>query len=463
MDSLTIRTLVRRTALLAAILLISADRSGMAQAPTPLSLEDAIEYALGNNRDLKISRLAIDNADAEVDEALGNALPTLDLNGRYTYNFKRPVFFFPDEDGVVRPIEIGSKNAFSADLSLQQILFNSAIFTGVGTAKIYAQISRQQLRAETANIILNVKQAYYTALIARQVMEVNETLLANAEANYRDTRALFEAGLRAEFDAIRAEVAVANQRPLVVEARNNYQAALDNLKYLLGYDNLTQVELNLTGVLPAASTLGPAELTLDQAMTLMQEHNPQLEALRLTTNVNQEVIDIRKSEYLPTVALFAAYRYEAQANTFDSLSFKPSAYAGLNLSLNLFNGGKTEAQVGQARVDYERSRYQTAQLIAGLKTQLESVLRRIEYARERIQASDRTIEQADRAYRIAVTTYRTGTGTQLQINDADLALAQARLNQLNAVYDYMLASAELENLIGRNVRLVGDEVEYRSN
>lgn len=463
MNPLNIRTTASRTGLLAAFLMLLSGIAATAQTPVSLSLEEAITVALENNRDLKVSRLDLETADAQVDEAFGNALPTLDLNGRYTYNFKRPVFFFPDNEGRVRPIEIGSKNAISADLTLQQILFNSAVFTGVGTAEIYAQISRQQLRAKTSEVVLNVKQAYNTALIAQEVLKVNETLLTNAEANYKDTRALFEAGLRAEFDAIRAEVAVANQRPQVVDARNNYQSALDNLKYLLGYENLAETELTLTGSLPGASTLGTAGMSYDEGVAVMMESNPQIETLRLTGDVNKELVTIRKSDYLPTLALFATYKYEGQANTFDSLSFEPSAYAGLNLSLNILNGGKTKAQVGQAEVEYDKVRYQRAQLIAGLKTRLESVLRRIDYARERIQASDRTIEQADKAYRIAVTTYRAGTGTQLQINDADLALAQARLNQLNAVYDYTLAMAELESLLGRNVRLIGDDIEYRSN
>lgn len=463
MNSLSIRTNMSRIGLLAAVLLVFSGVAATAQTPTSLSLDEAITVALANNRDLKVTRLGIETADQQIDEALGNALPTLDFNGRYTYNFKRPVFFFPDNEGRVRPIEIGSKNGISADLTLQQILFNSAVFNGVGTSKIYGQISRQQLRAKTSEVVLNVKRAYNTALIAQEVLKVNQTLLANAEANYKDTRALFEGGLRAEFDAIRAEVAVSNQRPQVVDARNNYEAALDNLKYLLGYDNLGETQLELTGTLPSASTLGTAGMSYDEAAALMVENNAQIEALRLSGDVNKELISIRKSDYLPTLALFATYKYEGQANTLDSLSFTPSAYAGLNLSLNLYNGGKTKAQVNQAEIEYDKTRYQTAQLIAGLKTQLESVLRRIDYARERIQASDRTIEQADKAYRIAVATYRSGTGTQLTINDADLALAQARLNQLNAVYDYTLAMAELESLLGRNVRLVGDDIEYRSN
>ena len=445
----------------ALIVAIIAFVPAQGQTPQILSLDQAITIALENNRDLKIARLELDNADAQVDEALGNAYPTVDFNTRYTHNFKSPIFFLQGEDGTVRPIKVGSNNALSADLTLQQIVFNSAVFTGVGTSKIYAQISRQQLRAQSADVVVKVKQAYYTALLAKEILRVNETLLANAEANYNNTKVLYEAGLRAEFDAIRAEVAVANQQPLIVQAQNNYRSALDGLKLLLGYENVTQVELELEGRLIRPDASGSSEPTLEQGVAIIMERNPQLEALRLSTDVNKELIEINRSDYLPTVALFGTYKYEAQADAIGDLDFQPTLFAGLNLSLNLYNGGRTDSKVGQAQVAYEKSRYQVAQVAAALKTQLEGTLRNIAYARKRISAGDRTIEQAERAYKIATTAYKAGTGTQLEINDADLALAQARLNQLNAFYDYSIAMAELEYLLGAHVVLQGDDVEYR--
>lgn len=453
-----------------AILFVVVSALASAQNTVSLSLNEAIETALKDNRNLNVARLEIENADSQVDEALGNAYPSLDFNARYTRNFKPPVQFLPKlffsgeaEDTELVPVRFGSDNSVSADLSLQQVLFNSAVFTGVGTSKVYAKISRQQLRAETSMLVSDVTRAYYLALLGKEVLSVNQELLRNAEANYKDAQALYEAGLRAEFDAIRAEVSVENQRPMVVDAQNNYEAALDNLKLLLGYQDVTKVKLELSGSLERPAVLDESEPNLEELVRTMMANNPQIEALNLSTDVNKELISINKSEYLPTLALFATWRYDAQADNFGDLDFQPGVFAGLNLSLNLYNGGRTNAKVEQARVDFDKTRFQTAQLEAALKTQLEGTMRRIDYARKRIKAGDRTIAQAERAYKIATTTYKAGTGTQLQINDADLALAQARLNQLNAVFDYNIAKADLETLLGENVRLVGDDVEYRSN
>ena len=418
-----------------------------AQVPETLSLDEAINLALRQNQGMEASRLELEKADAQVDEALGNALPTVDLNSRYTWNIQRPVFFFPGEDGIVRPIEIGSKNALTADISVQQIIFNSAVLTGVGTSRIYARISRQQLRSEASEVILGVKQAYYQLLLAREVLAVNEALLANAEANYRNTKVLYDAGLRAEFDAIRAEVTVANLKPRVNEGRDMVRNGVDRLITTLGYDDLVDSETEVTGTFVDPATGGAIGESYDELERAMIENNPQLNALRLLADVNQELVEIDRSDYLPTVALFGTYKVEGQADNLGDLDFQPSAFAGVNLSLNLYNGGKTAARVEQSQVEYQKNRFQAAELESALRLQLKGTLRSMEAALDQMRASERTIEQAERAYTIATATYKAGTGTQLQINDADLALAQSKLNRLNSIYAYNVALKRKESVI----------------
>lgn len=453
-----------KTLRLIPVFLLTLAGALQAQQAQQLTLAQAIDVALTSNRDLKVSRLDIDQANAQVKDALGNALPSLTLNGRYTDNLQLQVFYIPGADGVVRPVKIGAQNAVTADVTLNQIVFNSAVFTGVKTSEIYGKISRQQLRAKTADIVMNVKKAYYDALLARELLKVNETLLANAEENFNNTKQLTKSGVRAEFDALRAEVQFANQKPVVVQSRDNYELALDNLRILLGYNQPQQIELVDPLVRPASSTsTSTAEIPqLDEAIRILHDDNPSLQALSYARDVNEDLIKVKKSDYLPTVSLFGTYQFQAQADKLGDLDFQPVAYVGLNLSMNLFNGRKTDAQVSEAEVSYEQSKLQLDQLQHGLETQVEAVLRRIGYARERINATDRTIEQAERGYQIATTSYKAGTGTQLQINDADLALAQSKWNQLTAVHDYYVGLAELEQLLGQRYQVTpdGEDVRY---
>lgn len=450
-----------KTSRLIPILLMTMAGVAYAQQPTSLTLPKAIGDALANNRDLKVSRLTIDNADAQVKDAFSNALPTVTLHASYQNNIKPQVFYITGANGAVQQLQIGAQHALSTDLSLNQIVFNNAVFTGVKTSEIYAKISRQDLRAKTAEIVFNVKKAYYDALLARELLNVNETLLANSEENFKNTQQLSAAGVRAEYDAVRAEVQVANQRPAVIQARDNYEMALDNLRVLLGYNEGEKIDLADPLVRPASFT-SSEEPTVEEAKRILAEANPSLQALNYMRDVNQDLINIKKADYLPTVALYGTYQYAAQADNFSGLDFRPTAYVGLNLSLNLFHGRQTQAQVAEAQIQYEQSNLQYDQLQHVLQTQLEAVLRQINYSRERITSSDKTIEQAERGYKIATTSYRAGTGTQLEVNDADLALAQSKLNQLSAAHDYYVGLAQLEQLLGQRYQVTpeGDNVRY---
>lgn len=432
----------------------------MAQESLRLTMDDAVLMALRINKGLEVSRREIAVADARVDEAFANVYPTVDVNGRYTRNIERQVFFFPGSDGITRPISVGSANAFQADISVNQIIFNNAVFTGVGASEIYAQISRQQLRLQANDVALNVRRAFLAALLAREALDVNRALLSNAEENYRTTQALYKGGLRSEFDAIRAEVQVANLRPVIVQGEDAYRNALDNVRMAVGI--APDQALELTGSLEAPAE-GIPDPQVVEARAVLEQSNPAIATLRLSNRVDREMIEINRSDYFPTISAFGTYQYQAQADNFSELSFQPTAFVGLNFSFNLFNGGRTHAQVQQARVKVEQGDLQLKQTSETFATQVEGIIRSIRFARQRIVATEKTIGQAEKGYRIAVASYKAGTGTQLQINDADLAMAQSRLNRLSAVYDYHVAMAQLEGLLGTRVSMTDDGNGVRYN
>lgn len=450
---------MKRTALVLTLTALLGAAAASAQDTLRLTLNEAITSAIGNNRQIAIARLAIDNSDAQVDEAYSGTKPQVSLNGRYTRMLQKQVFYFPDGDGNSRPIKVGSDNSFAADLTVNQVVYNSAAFTAPDAAKSYAKIAREQLRTDVTQTVFDVKRAYYSALLAREALRVNEAVLSNSEENMKNAQALYKAGLRPEFDALRAEVQVANQRPVVVAARDAYQQAIDNLKLVLGLGPDAAVSLQDQFVLPGVV----AHPSIEEAATTLDRSNAQVQTLRMVADVNRQVIDIKKSDYLPTVALFGTYQLQSQADNFSDLTFEPTSYVGLNVSFNLFSGGRTDAQVEQARLAWEQSKVKAMQAQEGLRTQLGIVHRRLDVARQRVTTAEATINQAERAYKIATTAYKAGTSTQLQINDADLALAQAKLNRLSAVYDYNMAAAELELLMGDRVEMNGaKDARYNS-
>ncbi len=413
---------------------------------TVYTLEEAIRTAVRLNNELAVARLEMERANQQVREAVGNALPSLTFDARYTRVLKKPVFFLPDFDdpnsGKVTPIKIGSDNSVEVGFTATQVLFNSVVFTGVGTAATYEKASHENFRAVYNRTVTNTKRAYAAAQLSRHVLEMTRASLQNAEDNLRNVQVLNRQGIVSDYDLLRAEVRVENTRPLVLEAEKNALVALNTLKIAMGLDAAETVGVSgeLQWIPADSSWLVSVESV---------ERNASLQALGYERTVSEKVVTIMRSEYLPTLSAFGNYLWQAQKNSLSigSNDFVGSSQVGLALSVNLFNGFQTTSRVGQARADRRKTEERIEQLRETLHTQFQTIKLRLEEAQRRIRSQERTVDLAERTYAIATTRYRTGSGTQLEGNDADVALLQARLNRIQAVYDYAIALTDLEELL----------------
>lgn len=419
--------------------------------PRTLTLAEAIKISIEHNRELKSARYEMDKADYRVQEAIGNALPSITASGMYSRALKKPVFFLPERfinpnavgDNTI-PIEVGSDNSLQFGFNATQILFNSAVFTGVGTSKIYQRASREMYRASLNLTVANVKRAFYGVLFTQEVFQMSKASMKNAEDNLKNVEVRFKQGMVSEYDFIRAQVQTENIRPMVIDAERNVLVATNGLKMLLGIDPSEQITAS------GALEYEPLDKAfVDAAEDNVLERNAQLKALGYQSQVNDELVSIYRSEMLPTLAAFGSYLWQAQRNSLDILKypFVQTSQIGLNLSLSIFNGLQTSARVEQAKLDYLKSQEQLHSARDGMRTNVQSIRLRLEAARKRIEAQGKTVEQAEKGYRIATTRYSSGAGTQLEVNDADLALMRARVNAAQAMFDYATARVDLEEAL----------------
>jgi outer membrane protein TolC len=415
-----------------------------------LTIDGAIQIALQRNQDLTSARLEMEKANAKVSEAIGTALPSINFSGRYTRALKKPVFFLPDfsnlNSGRIIPIEIGSNHAIDFVLSAQQVLFNSAVITGVGASKIYQDAARDMFQSKQSETVAKVRKAFYGVLLAHEAKEMMHANLKNAEDNLKNVRRLMDQGLVSEYDELRATVGVENLRPLVLQAENNDALAIDGLRVAMGVG--PSEEYVIQGTLAFAAV---DSVVMSSAHETVLESNSSLKALRHQVEVNKALVNIERSNYLPTLAAFGNYEYQIAKNDLNiSLhDFIGSSLVGLQLSVNLFQGLQTNARVDQAKVDVRKTEEQVGSVENNLRTAIHSVVLQLGQARKRVEAQGKTIEQAERGYKIATTRFLNGSGTQLEVNDAQLSLTQAKVNRMQAIYDYLVASADFDQLLGR--------------
>lgn len=423
-------------------------------APLVLTLEKAVRLAMRQNTDLQSSRLDVTKADARVSEAWGYTMPSVDVSGQYVRTLKSPVFYISDSSGRPTPLRIGAAHSANASLQVRQLLFNGTVFAGVGAAGTYSEVARDMFRGKKLETIAKVKKAFYGAVLAGEVRGMMRSNLINAEENLKNVKLLRGQGILSEYDELRATVGVENLRPMVIQAETNYTLALEGLKSVAGLSPSDKVQLEGALLFEAVD-----DSLLAHASSLLLENNPNYAALTGQISVNEAFVVAEKSNYLPTVAAFGSYQYQAAKNSFDISAddFLASSQVGLSLSWSLFQGFQTNARVQQAQVEVLKAEEQKINVERNLRIGLTATLGSLEAARKRIGAQEKTVEQAERGYKIVTTRFLSNSATQLEVNDAQLAMTQARVNRVQAIYDYLVASAELDQLIGRLPRYVENE------
>ncbi|MBK7185494.1 MAG: TolC family protein [Ignavibacteria bacterium] len=267
--------------------------------------------------------------------------------------------------------------------------------------------------------------------------------LNNALETQKTITALFNEGLVAEFDKIRSDVAVANIQPTVTDAQAGQYNALAALQTFLVIDLTDTIILSRDGWLEPEAA--PAE---DSALVRAIRENYELKALALQVEVSKEFVDIYRSDYFPTLSAFGQWQNQGQSETFSAWNTATSTVVGLNFSLNLFNGFRTSAKVEQANVEYLSAQQRYQQISDLIKLQVRTIVNQIRSAKLRIDAQKTTVAQAQRGFDISKIRYTEGTGSLLEINDAETALARAQVNEISALLDYYVTRAEYERATG---------------
>ncbi len=429
--------------------------------PRRLTMQDAVRLALKNNPELESSRLDAEKAHARVHEAWGYTMPSVGFSGLYTRAIQKPVFYLPgtffnQPADISVPVEIGSTHSINLGLTATQVIFNGAIFIGVGATKTYSEAAEEMYTGKRIEVVARARKSFYGVLIAREALALVRQSLANAETNLKNVRLLRDQGLLSEYDELRASVGVENIRPAVIQSETNYDLALDALRNMIGLQpsETIAVEGDLTFQIYDPGILVSPE-------SLLVEANPSLRALRLQRDVNEAFEKAERSNYLPTLVAFGNYQYQTQKNNLriSTADFIPSSAVGLQLSLNIFQGMQTVARVDQARIEVLKTESQLVSTENNLRTALHASLGTLEQSRKRLTAQDKNVETAERGYKIVTTRFLANAATQLEVNDAQLALTQAKVNRIQAIYEYLVASADLDLLLGRTPDFVKETKE----
>ena len=443
------RSLLTRTVRMALLLSVAAPLFGApASNPPPpepetLDLKTAIGYALENNFAIRQARERIRQQEGVVIEVTARAIPNVGADGTYQYNEKEISNSNPPSD-----------RAWTLGLTASQALYAGG---GIRSAIRSSELSREAALLELKGIIneslLQVRTAYFQVLLARDRINVQEENLRLLDQQLKTTTDRFQAGTVSGFEKLRAEVAVANAKPPLISARNTYRLAIESLRQSIGLTASRTDTLEKGPEVVGTLEFTPTSFDLASATAAARSNRPELQRLAKLTEASQESVTTARSGRYPNVSLVGGW--EARKGSTNSLSdSREGLFIGLQSQWAIFDGRATSGRVAQARSIVEQSRLSLVESELATDVAVRRAFSSWQEATELVEASRRVVEQADESVRLANARYSAGTGTQLDVLQAQVDLTTARSNQVQAYYNYNVAIATLRQAMGLSDALV---------
>ena len=454
------------TAASAFLLLTFATAHLKAQDTLQITLEDALRIALSDNPTVKVADKEIEKRKYAQKGVYAHLFPQVNFDANYNRTIKKQVMYMDfdmpglgggmgeaeagDDEAsafdMSKGIEIGRSNNWSAGFNAGMPLVNATLWKSLSISATDVELAIEQARSSKIAMVNEVKNSFYTVLLAKDSYNVFKASYDNAVENYLDIKKKYDQGLVAEYDLIRANVRVNNVEPNLLEAENSVKLAAWQLKALLGMD--LDIDIDCYGSLTDfRSQLYNDYMTTDTSLA----NNSELAQIDLQTKLLGQTLKLNKLEYTPTLSAMILYQWNVMDNTFKFSQYRwnPYSMVGLSLSVPIFSGfGKynkiKETTVSLAQIELQRDNVERT-----LKLAIRQSMDKMTTGIKKFGASKRSVEEAERGHLIAQKRYDTGSGTLLELNDAELALTQARLNYNQAIYEYVVAKSNLEKILGQ--------------
>jgi len=431
--------------------LITIALPGMALAERqPLSLERAIDLALKNDEALRQAAQAVAGAEGQVSQARSNAFPQFSLSGQYGRNFLRPSFFLPAEffgegTGSVK-IRIGEDNDFTGAASVSQILWAAGrVSAGLSAAKEYLASFRCREEATADYVRFNVKEAYYGALLAAEILRIEEKASAAAAEAARIASLGSEQGMVSRFDLLRADVELANRKAPLVKARNDFNQALMVLKRRCGLEAASEIGLS------DSLTAGGHPASLDSVLAAMSGGSAELKALEHAVGAQKQYLRIAKADRYPMLRLNASYAVQTQwSNAWlpPSDLIAKSAAVQLGFQIPIFDGLNAKGKISKAGADLRTAELELERVSRDKELAVRQSYLSLDDALAALEGREESVALAEEAYRLAVIRLTNGLATPLERLDAELAMTTARAQLAEALYSSQMARAFLELSVG---------------
>lgn len=421
-----------------------------AQQPMPLTIENAVQAGLQNNKILHSSTMKIQFADAKTKEINGSMLPSLKFAAGYSRLSDVPPFevTIPFTPGVTKTITLSPAilDNYNLRLALQQPVFTGFRLTNsLSSAKYNKSAAEQDYNKDKAELVYNIKNAYWNLSKAIEYKKVVDENVEQVKLHLDDIKNLFSQGVATNSDVLKVQAQLSNTQLLQINAKNNVQLAAVVLNNLLGLPLDTEIQIE--------SKIGTQIKDLPDRNMLIQKslkNHAEIKSIEYRIKSGESAVAIANSSWYPQIFLSGNYYYSRPNQRILPArdEFKDTWDIGISASLDLWNWGTTIQQTKQANAQLAQTRDTLSLVKDKIVLEVTQNYLSLIQAKETIDVAKQVVQQAEENYRITREKFKVGLILNSELIDAEVLLLQSKTSYTNALADYEIAQARLEKSIG---------------
>ncbi|MCE7068155.1 TolC family protein [Dyadobacter sp. CY326] len=444
--------IIRRSLMLLAILLSFGP---LRAQDGSFSLEQAVDYAVKHNLNIKNAQLDALSAEARIGEIRAAGLPQLSAAVSVTNNIIIPRFFLPANafdpsapaDAPPAAVEFGIPWQGSASANLNQLIFSGSYFIGLKAAATYRELAQKSTTSSKISVAEAVTKAYYSAQVAEERAKLLDLNIARVDSLMRETKIMNESGFVELLDVNRIEVQINNLQTERQKVQNLIELSYALLKFQMGMPANEPIKLtddiNAVNVdaLKAASASGDLS------------YENRIEYSLLNTQERLAGLDLRnvRSGYLPSLSASVGYGYNAGYDKFSQL-FTDNWYNNMVLTVNLnipiFDGFSKRYQINQKKIAIDQVKNNQTLLKQSIDLENNQASINIKNAFATLETQNRNLTLAQEIVRVSKIKYKEGVGSNIEVINAESSLKEAQTNYFTALYDLMIAKVDLSRARG---------------
>ena len=437
------------------LLFLSCSFLGFSQEDSKaLSLQEAIDYALVNNRTAKNAALDIEAAEQQKWETTATGLPQISANIEYSNWLKQqvsliPAEFFGGNPGEFAEVAFGTKQSMNANIKLDQKIFDGSYLVGLQSAKVFLEISQNAKTKTDLEIRKAVINAYGNVLLAEESTKILERNIAVLEKNLNEITKIYENGLEEEESVQQLQITLSGVKSSLNNTSRLQVLAYQMLNITLGAD------LNSNTILTdSLESLTTQNINLNLLDTDIDIENTIDYKIASNDKVSKELLlKLEKSKALPTLNAFVNAGYAGYSDQFTFINgndkYFGSSQFGVNMHIPIFSSLGRSASTQRARINLEKSREDLSETEQKLKLQIASAKSDYQFAIEDYANKRQNLNLAERIENKNETKFFEGIASSFELRQAQTQLYSSQQDFLQAMLDVINKKAELETVLNQ--------------